>query len=116
MNDKITLRVADIIGSDLCISAEDGQKIFEILLPLLKEKKHVTLSFKRITMLISLFLNVSIGQLYGTLTEEQIRAQLKVEDLDDDDLDLLKQVVKNAKNYYNNRKEYDAAWEEENDE
>jgi hypothetical protein len=27
MKEQVTIRVADIIGSPLCISAEDGQKV-----------------------------------------------------------------------------------------
>lgn len=115
MSDRVTINVADVIGGTLCISSEDGQKIFEKLVPLLKEGKHVIISFERITTIISLFLNVAVGQLYGTFTEEQIREQLQVSDLADDDLDILKRVVDNAKRYYANRERYDKAWEGEMD-
>jgi len=117
MDNVITIKVPDLIGSSLCISAEDGQKIFDKIEPLLKNGKQITISFKNITMLISLFLNVSIGQLYGTFSEEDIRAQVKVEGLSSDDLELLKSVVDNAKKYYTNPKGYDDAWlDEEEDE
>ena len=43
--------------------------------------------------LTSAFLNAAIGQLYGTFSEGQIRSQLKVEDVEPDDLALLKRVV-----------------------
>jgi hypothetical protein len=47
--------------------------------------------------------------------EDQIRSQVRVIDLADDDLDMLKRVVDNAKKYYANRKEYDQAWQLESD-
>lgn len=116
MSDRISVRVADIIGSPVCISAEDGQKVFEKIVPLLKEGKKITLSFERVDILISLFLNVAIGQLYDTFSEEDIRALVKVAGLDDDDIEMLRRVVENAKRYYSNQKAYDAAWQLEGDE
>lgn len=116
MNSRITIRVVDLIGSQLCISAEDGQKVFEKVLPLLKSGKPLTISFDHVSMVISLFLNVAIGQLYGSFNEDQVRALVKVEGLSGDDMELLKRVVDNAKKYYLNPKGYDAAWQEEGDE
>ncbi len=117
MNDQIKLKVADLIGSTLCISAEDGQKVFGKVEQLVKGGKQVTISFENVTMLISLFMNVAIGQLYGSFSEETIRAQLKVEGLSPDDMELLKRVVDNAKKYYSNKKSYDNAWlKEDNNE
>ncbi len=113
MNENITIKVTDVIGSQLCISAEDGQKVFEKTSTLLKNGNHVTLSFEHVTTLISLFLNASIGQLYGTFNEDQIREHLHVSGLADDDLEMLKRVVDNAKRYYSNPKVYDDAWNKE---
>lgn len=116
MSEQIVLRVSDIIGSPLGISAEDGQKVFDKIEALLKRGQHITISFERVTMLISLFLNASIGQLYGSFTEENIRELVKVDGLAEDDLEMLKRVVDNAKKYYANSKEYDAAWDLEGEE
>jgi hypothetical protein len=117
MSNQIKIKVTDLIGNRLCISAEDGQKIFGKVEQLLRDGKQVTISFENVTMLISLFLNVAIGQLYGSFNEEAIRAQLKVEGLSSDDMQLLKRVVDNAKKYYSNKKSYDDAWlEEDNNE
>jgi len=107
--------VPDLIGTPLCISAEDGQKVFEKVELLLKQGKPVTISFDRMTMLISLFLNVAIGQLYGSFSEEEVRSLIQVEGLSRDDMELLKRVVDNAKKYYANPKDYDSAWQDEGD-
>lgn len=116
MSNRIVIKVADLIGSPIGISAEDGQKVFDKVAPLLKSGKQVTISFDRLTMLISLFLNVAIGQLYGSFSEEEVRSLVQVDGLSDDDLELLKRVVDNAKKYYANPKGYDAAWQVEGDE
>lgn len=115
MNNRIVIRVVDLIGSYLCISADDGQKVFEKVERLLKSGKQITLSFDRATMLISLFLNVAIGQLYGSFNEEEVRSMLKVEGLSGDDMGLLKRVIDNAKKYYANPKGYDAAWHDDDE-
>ena len=116
MDKPITIKVADLIGSPLCISAEDGQKVFDKVEALFKEGRKVIISFDRVSMLISLFLNVAIGQLYGSFGEDEIRAKLQVEGLSGDDMELLKRVVDNAKRYYANPQQYDAAWQDEGDE
>lgn len=116
MSKPISIRVADIIGSSLCISAEDGQKVFDKIKPVIEEGKKVIVTFERVTMLISLFLNASIGQLYGTFTEEEIRSHVEVAALAKEDLEILKRVVDNAKKYYSNPKGYDDAWDLEDDE
>lgn len=116
MNNRITIRVVDLIGSPLCISAEDGQKVFDKVLPLLKDGKPITISFDHVGMVISLFLNVAIGQLYGSFSEDEVKALVRVEGLSGDDMELLKRVVDNAKKYYSNPKGYDAAWQEVGDE
>jgi len=110
MNKPIILKVADLIGNPNAISAEDGQKVFEKIKVFINDDKKVTLSFERVKILISLFLNVAIGQLYGFFSEEEIREKLQVADLAGDDLELLKRVVDNAKRYYSDPKPYDEAW------
>ncbi len=116
MDKSVTVKVADLIGSPLCISSEDGQKVFDKVSALLKEGAGVIISFDRVNMLISLFLNVAIGQLYGFFSEDEIRSKLQVEGLSGDDMELLKRVVDNAKRYYANPKQYDAAWQNEENE
>lgn len=107
------IKVVEIIKSPLCISADDGQIVFDTLAPMLKEGRKVTISFEGATTIISLFLNVAIGQLYGSLEENRIKNQLQVAGLFDDDLEMLKRVVDNAKRYYANSESYDQAWEME---
>lgn len=115
MSDLIKIKVSELIGSPICISADDGQKVYNKIEQLIHVGKEVTVSFENVTMLISLFLNVAIGQLYGSFNEQTIRNQLKVEGLAPDDMELLKRVVDNAKKYYPKKKTYDAAWEKESE-
>ena len=74
--DKITIHVAREIGSGICISAEDGSKIYDLVRRGVLNNKVVELSFESITRITTAFLNVAVGQLYGEFSEDQIRLQL----------------------------------------
>lgn len=113
MTEPITVQVFDIIGGPLCVSAGDGQRLHDKIAPLLKAGTPVTLSFERVDILISAFLNAAVGQLYGEFSEERIRELLSVRHLAADDLDILSRVVENAKLYFSRPEDFDRAWEEE---
>jgi hypothetical protein len=113
MADEIVVRVFDIAGSPLCVSADDGQAVHDKIAPLLRDNRKVVVSFERVETLISAFLNAAIGQLYGEFPEERIRELLSVRDMTSEDLTILKRVVDNAKVYFKNRKQFDQAWKEE---
>ena len=113
MSDEIVVRVVDVVGSSLCVSADDGQAVHDKVAPLLREGRKVAISFDKVETLISAFLNAAIGQLYGEFPEERIRELLNVRDMTQEDLILLKRVVDNAKVYFQNRKQFDQAWKEE---
>jgi len=113
MTESIVVRVFDIVGSPLCVSADDGQRLYEKIAPQLRDGRKVELSFARVDTLISAFLNAAIGQLYGEFSEQNIRELLSVRDLEADDLDVLKRVVDNAKAYFKDPDKFDQAWKEE---
>ena len=112
MTGDIRISIFEVVGSPLCVASDDGQKVYDGLDAALKANRVVTLSFYNVTTLTSAFLNAAIGQLYGTFSEEQIRAQLRVEDMEQDDLALLKRVVDNAKLYFKDPKKFDKVVEE----
>ena len=113
MDEPIPAKVLAIVGGPLCVSASDGQRVFEKIVPLLREGRKVSLSFQGVETLISAFLNAAVGQLYGEFSEERIRELLSVRDMSPDDLAILKRVVENAKRYFANPQAYDEAWKAE---
>lgn len=113
MSKEVIVRVFDIVGGPLCVSAEDGQRVHDKVAPLLRDGNKVVLSFEQVETLISAFLNAAVGQLYGEFPEDRIRELLSVRDMDADDLAVLKRVIDNAKKYFSNPKAFDEAWREE---
>jgi hypothetical protein len=112
MKKNITLSVFEIVGSPLCVASDDGQRVYDRIASALKEDRNVTVSFINVSSLTSAFLNAAIGQLYGSFSEDQIRSQLKVKDMQPDDLALLKRVVETAKEYFKDPKRFDKAVQE----
>jgi len=116
MSNINTIRIFDIVGG-LCVSSDDGQLVHDKIAELLRKKYKVIISFKDVDTLISAFLNAAIGQLYDEFSEEDIREYLSVENMNPEDMALLKRVIDNAKIYFKNRKQFDEAWKiEVNDE
>lgn len=93
----IRISIFEVVGSPLCVTSSDGQKVYQRLAAALKADRDVLLSFRNVTALTAAFLNAAIGQLYGIFNKKHIRDFLKVEDVEQNDLALLKRVVDNAK-------------------
>ncbi len=104
------IKISDLIGSSLGISTEDGQMIFDKIQPLMKDDQQVVISFDQLEVVVALFLNVAIGQLYGTFSEEKIEKLVSFEDISVADQELLDVVKENAKQYFKSPKSYDEAW------
>lgn len=96
----IRISIFEVVGGPLCVATSDGQKVYDRLAAALKADRDVAVSFHNVTALTAAFLNTAIGQLYGIFSQEQIRSRLKVKDIEQEDLALLKRVVDNAKLYF----------------
>lgn len=109
MGQSVNISVFEIVGSPLCVASDDGQRVYDRIAAVLKEGRSATVFFQNVTGLTSAFLNAAVGQLYGSFTEQQIRSILRVEDMEPDDLALLKRVVDTAKEYFRDPKRFDRA-------
>ena len=111
MNNALTIRVNEVVGH-LCVASDDGQLVHNRVAAALRERQRVVLSFLNVQSLTSAFLNAAIGQLYSSFTEEQIRAGVRIEDMEQDDLRLLQRVVETAKAYFKDPKRFKDATKE----
>lgn len=90
------IKIYDIIEKNIAISTEDGQKVFEVIKKEIeKGNKDIRLSFEGVDMLISHFLNESIGELYSYFgkTKWDTLDNIEYIDIDEDDLELLREKV-----------------------
>jgi len=90
------IEIKNIIKKNIAISTDDGEKVFKEIKKLLDNKEgFIEVSFNGIDMLISHFLNESIGKLYVTFSKsrwEEIDS-ISFIDIDEDDLELLRERV-----------------------
>lgn len=100
MAGEIKKSVYQIVGTDICVEADDGKKVYDVICEFIKQKQPFILSFLNVNMLTSAFLNTAIGLLYKDFSEEEVKNTLKVENLSPTDTVLLKRVVDTAKLYY----------------
>ena len=106
---EIKINLFEVIGSRAAISSDDGDIIFKRIDLALKNKVNVLIDFQNIDLIVSTFLNASIGQLYGTYSSQIIRKYLKVINLNNDDLGTLKLVIKRAQEYFANKKNFETS-------
>ncbi|MHB8119048.1 MAG: STAS-like domain-containing protein [Methanothrix sp.] len=106
------IRLTEIVGSDLCIASEDGQKVHDAIKKALQEEKDVRISFKNVDDLTSAFLNSAIGQLYSEFSEDELKASLAVSDASPEDLLLLKRVIQRAKEFFMDKERFEVATRE----
>lgn len=100
MSGQIVVMVFEVVGSGLCVSSDEGQKVHDQIAAALREGKKIKVSFLNVESLTSAFLNSAVGQLYGKFSEDTIRASLAVAEMEQEDLALLKRVVETAKEYF----------------
>ena len=112
MTDPIAVRLHDRVGP-ICAATDDAQSIYDEIFPILADDRPVVLVFDGVEVLIPAFLNVAVGQLFGAMPEEKIRALVSVSGIADDDRELFEAAMENAKRYWERPADYDRAWREE---
>ncbi len=103
------LMIKDIINSELAVSTENGEKVFEIVNSYLQKKEKVKLDFAGITIMITAFLNAAIGKLYGKkeYTPEFLNEYIKLENVEAEDRSLFRDVIQRAKEYFANKEDFE---------
>jgi hypothetical protein len=110
---KKVIKIKDIVGSNLCISSQDGEKVYLEIANALKDGVSVILSFENIEDLTSAFLNSAVGRLYNHEFEyDTISENLKPENISPDKLRLLKRVVDRAKEFFEDPERFNNAVQE----
>lgn len=110
---EIKINIFEQIGSSAAVSSEDGELLFGKITKGLEEKDVLLiLDWTNITLITSTFLNAAIGQLYSKYDSAFLRKRLRVENLSKEDLELLKRVVKRAKEYFKDKKKIESSIKE----
>lgn len=105
-NTMIMLKISKEINNSLAVSSDDGNKIFRIIVPMLRNGETLELDFEGIDIMTSAFLNAAIGQLYSEFKSEQLNSLLKLVNVADEDRSLIKKVIERAKEYFANKDDF----------
>ena len=109
------LRIFDLVGEH-CVTSQDGQKVYNQIVPKLKANKRICLDFDGVNVFASPFFNFAVGQLLRDFRPDKLNQLLTVASLTPDGTSVWKRVVQNAKEYYQNPKikeAFDTTIEEE---
>lgn len=88
---------------DRATDMKQGDQICSLIEEAFANNQNVILNFADMTTILSAFLNTAVGSLYKSFTSEYLNAHLKVANLCDDDLFILKRVTRRAKEFYANQ-------------
>jgi STAS-like domain of unknown function (DUF4325) len=114
----LRITVKDVTGFN-CITMEQGEKIYQLLIDALREKKYVELDFEGIGIFASPFFNVAIGKLLKDYTSDVLNEYLKFINLNPTGREVLKLSIKNSQQYFkseSNKKAIDDVIREQGDE
>jgi hypothetical protein len=104
---KYIIRIFDEVNGDSAISVDDGDAIYKKIDNALTQGLTVELDFQNIRLVITAFLNAAIGQLYSKYTSEKLNQNLKLANINSDDIHLFKKVIERAKEYFANPKDFE---------
>ncbi len=101
------INIFNLLDSPFAVSTEEGEMLFALIDENFIKQEMVILDFQSVDIIVSTFLNASIGQLYGKYTTEFIQDHLSIKNMANDDLEVLKLVTDRAKEYFKDRDRLD---------
>ncbi len=95
------IKVLEYIG-DRATDMKQGDEIYNLIIEGFNKNEEVVVDFEGLTTVLSIFLNNAIGTLFKDYTSEFLNANLKITNLCEADMFILKRVIKRAKDFYRN--------------
>ncbi len=106
------ISVFELVGGNAAVSSEDGEALFAQIAKAFEHNVKVVLDFENVELITSTFLNAAIGQCYGERDGAYIKEHLAVENMEKDDMVLLKMVVERAKEYFRDKEKMEKSLKE----
>lgn len=91
------IKISEIVNTRIWVKVSDGQKVYEIILPLLRGGDEVVLSFADKEFITTSFLGAAIGDLYRYDVDALIVSHLTFTDTTEKDIEKINRVISNAK-------------------
>lgn len=100
-------KVDEIVGQ-YCITADGGQKLYDLIYPELNACNPVELDFTGVKVFASPFFNFALGQLLRDIPAEKLWGLVQFTALNPNGQYVLERVLANAKHYYSDKQFQDA--------
>lgn len=97
----MNIKILEYIG-DRATDMQQGDQIYNLIVSGFQKKEEVVVDFDGLTTILSTFLNNAIGTLYKDYDSKFLNENLKIKNLCDDDMFILRRVIKRAKEFYSN--------------
>ncbi|HNX38977.1 MAG TPA: STAS-like domain-containing protein [Methanothrix sp.] len=96
----VSISAAELANSPFCISDETATKLFHAISDALRNGNRVMVSFKDVTEISSAFFESAFGKLYlSGLNDRDIKRNVTVCDLSEDDKFILDRVIDRIRNF-----------------
>jgi len=103
VKNKTVICISDLVGSEFCVAARDGQRVYEAIKSELVSGASVSLSFQGVRNITAVFLHLAIGQMYnGDFLEEDLKRKLNIIDISPERLFLVERTAQRAKEFFAN--------------
>lgn len=100
----MVVKVLEYVG-DRATDMRQGDEIYNIIINGFNQGEEVTVDFEGLTTVLSTFLNNAIGSLFKDYESDYLNKNLKIINLCEDDMFILRRVIKRAKEFYSNEVE-----------
>lgn len=104
----MNISIRELIASEVCMTREDGQKVFAVVHAALSSPGRITIDFADTRVFVSPFFNTAFSQLLKTYSKEILRKRLRFTNLHPSGKEVLRTSIEAAEEYYSNRHHRDA--------
>ena len=98
---SMTLFMYMCVQGENCIDQDQAEKVFETIKNSLDRKFSIIIDLKGVSIMTVAFANICFGQLVGIFDYEFLRNELSFKNYDNQTAELISDVMKNAKEYFN---------------
>lgn len=98
------IKVKDFLNTPMAVSTDKAELIFNECKSIIEDGENVDINFEDIKLVITAFLNIAIGKLYGlNINDETIDKRLKFTNTTPSIEKMIDKVILNSKKFYSNR-------------
>lgn len=91
--------IREIVGEN-AVTLDDGEKIYQLIIPSLKSKEKIEIDFLGVKVFASPFFNSAIGRLLKDFSSDLLNSLISFQNLNRIGIDVLKRVIENSKQFY----------------